>query len=96
MPISVDLNSTDAELEQVAAIFGMRPNDEGFGEVLNALATAALHEYTLALSGTRAPSTLRELRELRLLLLFQHLPGGGPTDTQVAQMLSLRRRLHGR
>jgi hypothetical protein len=87
--IPADLKTTQAELDQLAAIFGVTARDPKFAEILEALATAALQEYTLAFSGTRSPGTLREARELRLRLLFEHLPGGGPTDTQVAQLMQL-------
>jgi len=87
--IPADLMTTQDELDQLAAIFGVKENDPKFDAILKALATAALREYTLAFSGTRSPGTLREARELRLRLLFEHLPDGGPTDTQVAQLMQL-------
>jgi hypothetical protein len=83
--IQAELMATDAELNELQAIFGDRADFDG---ILKGLATAALEEYTLAFSGTRAPTTLREVRELRLRLLFEHLPTP-PTDTQVAQLMQL-------
>jgi hypothetical protein len=85
--IPAQLSASDAELRELKAIFG-NPTDADFDGILQGLASAALEEYTLAFSGTRAPTTLRELRELRLRLLFEHLPTS-PTDTQVAQLMQL-------
>jgi hypothetical protein len=85
--IPAELKATDAEFKELKAIFG-NPPDADFDEILKGLASAALEEYTLAFSGTRAPTTLREVRELRLRLLFEHLPTS-PTDTQVAQLMQL-------
>jgi|SRR3954451_5812754 hypothetical protein len=87
--IPVELRANDVELDQLAAIFGVKRTDEQFDTIVAALGAAALQEYVLAFSGSRAPGTLRELRELRLRLLYDLLPDGLPTDTQVAQLMQL-------
>ena len=87
--IPATVRASEAELDQIAAIFEVdRPGGE-FDAIMQALAAAALEEYTLGLSGMRSPGTLREVRELRLRLLYEHLPEGLPTDTQVAQLMQL-------
>jgi hypothetical protein len=58
-------------------------------EVATALARAALAEYALQASGERVPGGVRDLRELRLRLLAEHLPGGLPTDGPIAQFFHL-------
>jgi hypothetical protein len=87
--ISANLNATEAELREIAGIFGVDTSGQEFEKILSALATAALREYTLAFSGSRSPGTLREMRELRVRLLFEHLPAEHPTDTEVAELMQL-------
>jgi DNA-directed RNA polymerase sigma subunit (sigma70/sigma32) len=80
---------SDEDKERLAAIFGVPA-----GEVdakLAALGDAALEEYVLAFTGRRAPSTIREQRELRLQLLYKHLPPGEPTDRQIARLFQMTR-----
>lgn len=88
-PVSTQRPTDEDGLAQLAAIFGVQAGSAEFEKILEALATAALREYTLSLSGTRAPSTMRDVRELRLSLLYQHLPDGAPTDAQVTQLMQL-------
>jgi hypothetical protein len=85
---SADITATQDELEQIAAIFALNATSQEFAAVLQRLATAALQEHLLAFSGPRAPSTLRETRELRLRLLLERL-GGDLSDAQVAQLRQL-------
>lgn len=70
-----------AEVERLREIVGE--------DALAGLASAALAEYALAFTGVRSPSTIRELRELRLRLLFEHLPPGRPTDDEIAALFQL-------
>lgn len=58
---------------------------------LDQLRAAAFAEYELALSGSRFPSTIKELRELRLSLLYEHLPDGLPTDDQIGELFQMTR-----
>jgi hypothetical protein len=74
---------------RVAQIFGVK--DTALAQRMQALAEAALEEYELAVSGARAPSTMRELRELRLRLLYKHLPAGEPTDDQIGELFQMTR-----
>jgi hypothetical protein len=57
--------------------------------VATALAHAAFTEYALQASGERVPGGVRDLRELRLRLLAEHLPGGLPRDGPIAQFFHL-------
>jgi hypothetical protein len=87
--VDVSVNVTEAEVTRIATIFGIDPNGDDFNKRLQAIGTAALEEYMLAFAGTRSPSTIREMRELRLQLLYSHLGDLAPTDTQVAQLFEL-------
>ena len=58
---------------------------------LEGLARAALNEYLAAATGRPYPSGVRDLREFRLRLLAEHLPGGLPNDAEVAQLFQLTR-----
>jgi len=87
--VQLDVNFDEAgpDEQRVAEIFGVSGDDAKAR--MEALAAAALEEYTLAFSGVRAPSTIKELRELRLRLLYKHLPAGEPTDEQIAQLFQM-------
>jgi ethanolamine ammonia-lyase small subunit len=76
-----------AQRKRLETIFGTEGPD--LEEKLTSLAEAAVEEYALAFTGTRAPSTIRELRELRLQLLYKHFPAGEPTDDQVARLFQM-------
>lgn len=84
--ISFDDGATSAQ--RIAAIFSVE--GEELKERMGQLAAAALEEYELAL-GERFPSTIKEQRELRLRLLYKHLPGELPTDEQIAQLFQMTR-----
>lgn len=74
---------------RVGRIFGVTGKE--LNERMGQLATASLAEYEQAFSGERFPSTIRELRELRLCLLYEHLPDGLPTDEQIAELFQMTR-----
>ena len=76
-------------MRRIAEIFGVDPSSDEFRERLRVVAGAALEEYLLAFAGTRSPSTMREVRELRLQLLYKHLGKDAPTDAQVSQLFEL-------
>ncbi len=77
----MDVSADPAQLERLREIVGE--------DALAGVAAAALTEYALAFSGARAPSTMKEQRELRLRLLFEHMPDGRPTDTEVAALFHM-------
>jgi len=72
---------------QLADVFGV--DGAGLETLLPKLADAALVEYLLAFTATHAPTSIRDLRELRLALLYEALPPGQPTDEQVAALFQL-------
>jgi hypothetical protein len=83
VPLALDA----ALLDRLRAVF--RVDGDELQAVLGELASAALTEYALAFSGIRSPATMRELRELRLRLLYESLSGERPTDRQVAEAFQL-------
>ena len=85
--LEVPLALDPALLARLRAIF--RVDGDELNAVLGELASAALTEYALAFSGIRSPATMRELRELRLRLLYESLSGDRPTDRQVAEAFQL-------
>lgn len=85
--LEVPLALDPALLARLRAIFGV--DGDELRAVLGELASAALTEYALAFSGIRSPATMRELRELRLRLLYESLSGDRPTDRQVAEAFQL-------
>ena len=85
--LEVPLALDPALLARLRAIF--RVDGDELNAVLGELASAALTEYALAFSGIRSPATMRELRELRLRLLYESLSGERPTDRQVAEAFQL-------
>lgn len=85
--ISVSFEETGARAVRIGAIFGVEGED--LEARMKELAEAALEEYELALSGERFPSTIKELRELRLRLLYEHLPPGLPKDEQIAELFQM-------
>ena len=62
---------------------------EAAAGLVRALAEAGLREYVLYVTGERVPAGVRDLRELRLWLLAKHLPGGLPSDPEVAFLFHL-------
>jgi hypothetical protein len=91
--LAVQFVATDEELRRLAVVFDIDPEASNLEEQLEpwltAIAGAALQEYVLAFAGTRSPNTIREVRELRLRLLYDHLGDGAPSDAQVAQLFEL-------
>jgi hypothetical protein len=85
--ITIDPGLDDAQLSRLAEIFGRQ--DADLDALLGLLAAAALEEYALAFTGERAPGTIREVRELRLRLLYGHLPVGEPTDEQIGRLFQM-------
>ncbi|HEX6205702.1 MAG TPA: hypothetical protein VFZ29_07840 [Solirubrobacterales bacterium] len=86
--VEVTFDETGLGPARIGAIFDV----EG-GELqarMQELAKAALEEYELAL-GERFPSTIKEQRELRLRLLYKHLPDDLPTDEQIGELFQMTR-----
>lgn len=85
--VEVEFEETGQRAARIGEIFGVE------GDALTArmreLTAAALEEYELALSGERFPSTIKELRELRLRLLYKHLPDELPTDEQIGGLFQM-------
>jgi hypothetical protein len=88
--VEITFEESDERVARLKEIFG-EVEDGGLKERMQALAVAAMEEYELAFSGSRFPSTMRDLRELRLRLLYEHLPEGEPTDEQVAELFQMTR-----
>lgn len=87
--IEVSFDESGEGAKRVAEIFNL--SGEQLQKRMQKFAAAALEEYELAFSGERSPSTMKDLRELRLRLLLEHLPDGEPTDEQVAQLFQMTR-----
>lgn len=83
----VSFEETGPRATRIGEIFGVEGED--LEARMKELAEAALEEYELALSGERFPSTIKELRELRLRLLYEHLPPGLPKDEQIAELFQM-------
>jgi len=90
--IQVTATVTVQDAQTICEVFGVEAGEE-LAEAahphLAGLAKAALAEYLIVAAGRQYPSSVRDLRELRLRLLASHLPGGLPTDAQVAQLFQL-------
>lgn len=84
--LSVNFDDGGEDEKRVAEILGLDGNE--LKAALEGLAAAALMEYVLAFSGERAPSTMKDLRELRLRLLYQQV-GTDLTDGQIAQLYQM-------
>jgi hypothetical protein len=87
---SVDVDPAHAVA--LGAVFGVTPGSNPVAAIepqLAGIAKAAFEEYLLHMTGERVPSGVRDLRELRLRLLAEHLPGGLPSDVQVARLFHL-------
>jgi hypothetical protein len=80
----VSLELSDELAAEMQQLFGPLSD-----ELVSAVAQAALTEYALAFSGSRVPAGVRDLRELRLRLLAENLPGGLPSERQVAHLFHL-------
>jgi len=92
-----DQEQEDQLSERIARLAEIFAGDDGplqgakLKDRLDQLRAAAFAEYELALSGSRFPSTIKELRELRLMLLYEHLPVGLPTDEQIGELFQMTR-----
>jgi hypothetical protein len=82
-PLGLDAD----QAQDLAEVLGV--DASAVTELVPKFAAAALTEYWLAFTGTHAPTSIRDLRELRLALLFEALPPGQPTDEQVAALFQL-------
>jgi hypothetical protein len=85
---TIRLDVDNGAVEALGRLFGDGTSASA-SAVATALARAALAEYALQASGERIPGGVRELRELRLRLLAEHLPGGLPRDGRIAQFFHL-------
>jgi hypothetical protein len=86
--LRVEYDIEEQLLESLGQILGVT-DQAALGRELGQLARAALEEYVLAFAGERSPTAVRDLRELRLTLLYKHLPEGTPNDQQVAELFQL-------
>lgn len=86
--IQISLEVADADTVTLCEIFGVNATDETdkATALLEGITRAALAEYLLLATAQRNPSTMRDLRELRLKLLASHLPGHLPSDEQIAEI----------
>ena len=92
--VSVTVPISDAEAAALASTFGVEPAHgeslvEAVTPLVRGLAAAAFREYLLTITGERIPTGVRDIRELRLRLMAEHLPGSLPSDRQVAQLFGL-------
>ena len=85
--LQVEAGLDAGQVARIASVLAVE--GEQLDAQLACIAAAALEEYVLAVSGTRNPSTIREQRELRLRLLYKHLPAGQPTDEQVGLIFQM-------
>jgi hypothetical protein len=85
--LQVPLSLDQGEVTRLGAILGVE--GEALQTRLSELAAAALKEYALAFTGVRSPSTIREVRELRLRLLYEFLPPDVPSDQQVGRLFQM-------
>ena len=86
--LRVEYDIDEQLLESLGQILGVTDR-AALAHELGQLARAALEEYVLAFAGERSPTAVRDMRELRLRLLYKHLPEGMPTDQQVAELFQL-------
>jgi hypothetical protein len=87
--LTIDVPDEDAQrLFEIFDIDATKEPDKAL-ELQAGIARAALAEYLLLVTGERNPSTVRDLRELRLRLLACHLPEHLPSDEQIAEIFQL-------
>jgi hypothetical protein len=86
--VEVTFDETGLGPARIAEIFEVEGDE--LQARMQELARAALEEYQLAL-GERFPSTIKEQRELRLRLLYKHLPDELPTDEQIGELFQMTR-----
>jgi hypothetical protein len=91
--LQVTVDVADEEAKRLFEIFGLDPSGdpERATKLQEGIVRAALAEYLLLVTGERNPSTMRDLRELRLKLLACHLPEHLPSDAQIAEIFQLTR-----
>jgi hypothetical protein len=91
--LQLTLDVPDEDADRLNEIFGIDSisEPERASKLQSGIAQAALAEYLLLLTGERSPSTMRDLRELRLRLLACHLPESLPSDEQIAEIFQLTR-----
>ncbi len=91
--LEVSLDVPDTDVTALSGIFGIDATAEGerATALLVGVVRAALSEYLSLVAAERNPTTMRDLRELRLSLLACHLPEGLPSDEQIAQIFQLTR-----
>jgi|GEM_PF-6429340 hypothetical protein len=89
MNLTLALDEKDDRLRVLARIFDVAPED--LEDLATRLARAALDEHLDVFSGRRTQSGIRDVRELRLCLMYKSLPPGKPTDEQVAALFRLTR-----
>lgn len=92
--VKVTITIPGTEVDSLKNVFRASPlrtqsEDGAVTKLVEGFAKAAMDEYLLYVKGERVPGGVRDLRELRLCLLGQHLPGGLPTDVEVAAMFHL-------
>lgn len=91
VPVSQQHQRRVARLAEIFSEAGAPLQGKALDDRLAQVQSAALEEYELALSGSRFPSTIKELREQRLSLLYEHLPDGLPTDDQIGELFQMTR-----
>jgi hypothetical protein len=92
MDVKVEVSDEDART--LCVVFGIDPGASALASAqahIQGLARAALSEYLIAATGRPYPGGVRDLRELRLRLLAESLPGGLPKDAEVAELFQLTR-----
>lgn len=85
--LTLDFDPKSPEGKRLKAIFGV--DGEELRVRAHALARAAQGEYRLWVTGEVNPAAITEQRQLRLRLLFEHLPAGEPTDAQIAKLFRI-------
>lgn len=90
MDLSKPLTVADADILQLAAVIGCKP--EELGDKLVGHAQAAFDEYLAMYLGRGTPTQAREIFESRLaLLMTRALTDAVPTDDQVARLFNMSR-----
>jgi hypothetical protein len=85
MPITVSLDLTDDEREQLAGILGSAVS--GLEEALAPFAGAALEEYSRMILGQRVFTRGSDAREFRLLLMIKHaFDNRFPDDQRISDL----------
>jgi len=87
----ITIEVPEDELQRLLEIFGADrvADPDGAKALEEGFASSAIAEYLLMATGERNPTTVRDLRELRLKLLALHLPQQLPSDRQIAELFQL-------